>query len=212
MEKNKDLELVEFKLDESKGDTLYSVSIVDDPAIEKTFMYFNNIKISNYSVVSDEKMEITGIAMTPNKPILRVKPNGEYYNCWFSEDTIKSCMFNFLSNCNHTTANFNHSDKYTDKVKLLECWIVEDVNNDKLNALKFKDITKGDWAMTYKVIDPELWKEIKTGNFTGFSIEGWFSQFDAINLIDKKTQNIYNIINSNLSDDDKIKLINNIIK
>ena len=203
---NKDLELIEFKLDELNGDKLYAVSIVEDPAIEKTFMLFNKIKLHNFSVTSNDKMEITGVAMTPNKPILRIKENGEYYNCWFSEDTIKTCMFNFLSNCNHLSANLNHNNNYSNNIKVLETWIVEDPNNDKLNALGFTDITKGDWAITYKVTSPELWSAIKSGGFTGFSIEGWFSQF-----ANHKERLIYSVINSNLNDTDKESLIKKII-
>lgn len=204
--KNNELELIEFKIDENYGD-IPVISIVNDPAIEKTFQLFNSLKHYNFQIT--DKQEITGIAMTPNKPILRInEKTKEYYNCWFSEDTIRKCSEIFLKNSNHTKANFNHGKEFSDDLFISESWIVADPANDKLNALGFKDINKGDWAITYKVTSTDLWNSIKASDFTGFSIEGFFSMFEKI---DEKEKMIYNIVKSNLSDFDKEDLIRKII-
>ena len=34
-------------------------------------------------------------------------------------------------------------------------------------------VTKGSWVMWSKVLDAELWKGIKSGEYTGYSFEGW---------------------------------------
>ena len=34
-------------------------------------------------------------------------------------------------------------------------------------------VTKGSWVMWSKVLDDELWKGVKSGEYTGYSFEGW---------------------------------------
>lgn len=235
--KKKELDRVEFKIDEDNA--LRAVSIVKDPAIEKTFMLFRDAnlhdnckcEIINGELISEpnacdyckskkfsfksveDKMEITGVAMTPNKDILRMdEATGEYYNCWFSPETIKKAAHMFLRNGNNISANFDHNQEtFTNKISVSESWIVEDPQNDKSKALGFKDITKGDWILTYKVDDKELWSEIKTNGFTGFSIEGFFGKYEKQVKEDALLLRIYSIINSNISDYDKESMIKIII-
>lgn len=234
----KELERVEFKIDDENA--LRAVSIVKDPAIEKSFQLFKaaNIhdnckcqivdgeliteatacdyckekaRMNNFKSV-EEKMEITGVAMTPNKDILRKDESGKYYYCWFSEDTIKKAAHIFLKNGNNTMANFDHNQSsFTDKISISESWIVNDPNNDKLNSLGFTDISKGDWAITYKVEDKELWNEIKKNGFTGFSIEGIFGEYERLMKEDKDLSRIKSILLSSLTDMDKERLIKAII-
>lgn len=206
--KEEQLELIEFKLDEY-GD-IQAVSIVTDPAIDKGFQLFKATKVSTFKSIED-KQEITGPVMVPNMPILRQKPTGEYFNCFFTDETVKQCAAVYLKNCNHLFANFEHQNNFTSSIYTIESWIVTDPQNDKSKALGFQDVQPGTWFMTYKVDSPELWNEIKKSGFTGFSIEGYFSYFEKIKEDDKKLENIRNIILSSLSDTDKEILIIKII-
>lgn len=218
--KQEELKNVEFKLDEENGDDIFAVSIVKDPAIEKSFQLFNALKLFNtaekFTAFSD-KQEITGPVMIPFIKILRYnKENNEYYNCFFSEDTVKECASVYLKHCNHTSANFDHSNAYTNNIFVIESWIVTDPENDKSKALGFSDVAKGTWFMTYKVTNEELWKEIKAGDFSGFSIEGWFTQFEKLKeeqqSLKDKEKIVYQILMSkNLSDEDKIYIIKKIV-
>ena len=48
---------------------MYKISLVDKPAIEENFIYFNEVnKIEMFS--NDEKKEVVGPIMIPNKEIL----------------------------------------------------------------------------------------------------------------------------------------------
>ena len=219
-------------------DALKAISIVKDPAIEKSFQMFRaanlhdnckceivdgeliteatacdycKSKKSSFKAVI-EKQQLTGPAMVPNKDILRIdETTGEYYNCWFSPETIVKASSLYLKNSHHTSANFDHQELYTNKVYIIESWIVEDPENDKSKALGFSDITKGTWMVTYQVDDAELWSEIKANGFTGFSIEGFFEQFDKQLKDDALLNKIYSIINSNIPDSDKENMIKTII-
>lgn len=40
-------------------------------------------------------------------------------------------------------------------------------------------ITEGSWVMWSKVLDDELWKEVKAGTYTGYSFQGWGTRVAA---------------------------------
>jgi hypothetical protein len=204
----KELKRKRFQARDEQGNKIWeltAVSAVSQPAIEKNFQLFNavpGIQKMNFKVTNEELMELTGAAMVPNQDILRQdEESGEYYYCYFTEEDVNDFAEMFLFDANHNQANFEHGDVFTDKVKLKESWIVEDPNNDKSNALGFKDIPKGTWFITYKCTDAELWKEIKSSSLKGFSIE--------ISLNEQQIENDLNAIleATNLSRVEKQELI-----
>lgn len=208
MKKEEDLELREMKLDE--GCELKAVSIVTDPAIGKSFQYFNKVKTEVF-MASEERQEITGPAMVPDLAMLRYdEKEKKYYNAFFTAETVKKCSVDYLKNSNHLQANFEHmQDNFTDQLFVIESWVVEDPELDKSKALGFTDVTKGTWFLTYKVADKELWSKLKQSEFTGFSIEASLNVYsEKYSAVENK---IYNIVNSNLSDEDKERLIKGII-
>ena len=70
--------------------------------------------------------------------------------------------------------NLEHNQSDTVKGYLEETWIIDDPLNDKQNAYGF-DFPKGTWMGQYKIEDPEVWKMVKDGTLTGYSIEGYFA-------------------------------------
>ncbi len=233
----KPLKRKEFIIEDENA--LRAISIVKNPAIEKSFQLFRaanihenckcqivdgelitnpdccdyckSMKKKSFSVV-EEKKQITGPAMVPNIDILRFDDvTGEYYNCWFSEETILKAASLYLKNSNHTKANFDHKNSFTKDVYIIESWIVTDPEMDKSKALGFEGIDKGTWMVTYQVESDELWKEIKQSDFTGFSIEGFFETFNQLEIDEVKIKNIVSIINSNIPDNDKESMIKKII-
>ena len=175
----------EFKIDENGKEfgSLDAVSIVTDPAIELSFQLFNKSNINHFASapVANEKMQITGPVMVPNKKMLREDPNTkEFFMAWFSEDTIAKCAANFLSGKKHTQANLEHSQEFSKDYKVIESWLVVDPENDKANALGFKDLVKGMWFITYQVKNRDTWNKIKDSNYRGFSVEVEAALFSTI--------------------------------
>ena len=77
---NKDLPLFDITLkDIEQG--MYKISLVDKPAIEENFIYFNETKVTEKinMFASDEKKELVGPIMIPNKEILRYDQEVGYY-------------------------------------------------------------------------------------------------------------------------------------
>ena len=129
---------------------------------------------------NDEKMEITGAAIIPNKFIIRksaptpMKPNGEFYYVFFTEKTIKKLAEKYMRNKLLDASNIEHTDRKADSY-VKESWIVEDPIFDKSTSLGL-EYPKGTWVITMKVNNPKVWEQIKTGKLNGFSVEGWFNE------------------------------------
>jgi len=144
----------------------------------------NCVPIENSSEFSfkadDDKMEITGAAIIPNKMIIRKspptieKPNGEFYYVFFSEDTTRKLAERFMKAKLLDSSNIEHSEVDADSY-VKESWIVEDPIFDKSTAMGL-EYPKGTWVVTMKVNDPKVWKDIKNGKLNGYSIEGWFNE------------------------------------
>ena len=93
---NKDLPLFDITLkDIEQG--MYKISLVDKPAIEENFIYFNETKVTEKinMFASDEKKELVGPIMIPNKEILRYDQEVGYYYVRFTEETIKEIMYKY---------------------------------------------------------------------------------------------------------------------
>jgi len=124
----------------------------------------------------EEKMEITGAAIIPNKMIIRKNPiTEELYYVFFSEDTTKTLMERFQRNSKMDATNLNHSEISAKDTYVSESWLVIDPQYDKTKALGL-DFPKGTWVITMKVGDKDLWNKIKQGEYNGFSVEGWFNE------------------------------------
>ena len=129
---------------------------------------------------NEDRMEITGAAIIPNKFIVRrsaptpMKPNGEFYYVFFNEDTIQKLADKYMRNKLLDASNIEHTDEKADTY-VKESWIVENPAYDKSTSLGL-DFPKGTWVITMKVKDPEIWEKIKSGKLNGFSVEGWFNE------------------------------------
>lgn len=179
----KDLRLIEFTIENVDGETigdLSLVSIVFEPAIEKGFHLFSKEKKYAFAKIDADKQLIVGPAMTANKPILRYDQSTDtYFNCFFSEDTVKKCSELFLKNSNHTKTSLEHGELLTanqiNGAYVTQSWIVQDPKTDTALSYGFAP-AKGDWMIEMKIESPSLWNVIKESGFSGFSIEGVFSE------------------------------------
>lgn len=178
---------VELYIDEN-GEWLEKISLVELPAIESNFLCFSKEDTFKFAL-EDEQRIITGPVMIPEKRMLRIDEYGNEYYVYFSAETIKQAAYRWLQeNMNHQF-NLEHS-KNTNKVDVIESWVINDQHNDKANSLGFS-LPKGTWMMSCKVNDEDLWRSIKEGEYNGFSVEGMFRYEDET-------------FNKVLTDDEKI--------
>ena len=168
------LPIYEFKIDEAdEAAGLTFVSLVDDPAIEKTFQIFANREPMKFSITDEEKRIVSGPAMIANLPIYRLDPvRGEYYG-YFSAQTIWQLARKFFRENRHNAVNMQHSTPVESGVHLIESWFVQH-SRGVMPPKGYEDVTDGSWFISYLIDNEEVWNKCKAGSFNGFSIEGYF--------------------------------------
>ena len=117
---------------------------------------------------SDEKKELVGPIMIPNKEILRYDEKVGYYYVRFTEETIKEIMYKYSKEGLFNAFGINHSYD-TDEVVMLEVWMKEGEYDKSMNY--GFDLPNGTVFVKAKVESDELFTSIKDGEINGFSIE-----------------------------------------
>lgn len=161
--------------DGEKG--VYSISVVEDPAMEGMFLALSKdhkvqqpIKLAE---VNPEKRILMGLALEPDKKIYR-NMDGEEFFIQFSKETIEKAAHLFLSNGYQNQSSLEHQLELKG-LSVVESWIIEDDVNDKSRKYGL-DHPVGSWMVSMKVNDDTLWNDfVKTGLIKGFSIDGLFS-------------------------------------
>lgn len=138
------------------------LAIVDSPAVEANFIYFNSEDIK--MEFNDDKMIIKGPALIPNKKIYRNDSLGERY-VFMSEETVIK-FAELLMNKNGNRFNIGHTDESL-QANIIESFFTEE--NNQFN------VPKGSWIVSLKINDIDVWNKVKGGEFKGFSVEGLFS-------------------------------------
>lgn len=169
------MRLLELYIDDETIDEIFQISLVQDPAIEKDFVFFDKEKVEFKSVNKEERL-VMGPVLIPNKKIPRIDGNGQLYSVFFKPETVKRLSQMYLERKYQDQVNIEHDDeKKVDDVTLVESWIAESHESDK-SKLYGMSVPKGTWMGTFKVNNDKVWEEyIKTGKVKGFSIEGMFS-------------------------------------
>ena len=157
---------------ENEQDEVFAISLVESPAIEREFFYFDKEEV-RFSSIDDEKRLVIGPILIPDKMIFRVDGDNVPYSVFFSKETISRLSENYLKKGYQASATLEH-DKKVDGVTLVESWIVESRTKDK-SALYNLNLPVGTWAGVFKIDNLEIWNDyVKTGKVKGFSIEGMF--------------------------------------
>ena len=181
--------IYECKIDESLNDVtgIYAISFVDEPAVEENF-----VALSKQAVLlnKDTKKQIlTGVVLKPNQLIYRLDEENQPYYIQFSENEIEKISHKMMK---AGLALYHTTHQHESELKgnyLTELWIVSDPQNDKSNALGFKDLPKGTLMASYKVTDKDYWdNEVMAGKVKGFSLEGFFNQELKLNKTIKKNK------------------------
>jgi hypothetical protein len=164
--------IYELVIEDEEIDGIHAISLVEEPAIESNFIFFDKEKVQ-FAALSDEKRLVMGPILIPDKQILRVDGQGKPYHVFFKPETIKKLSEMYLKKKYTDSSTLEH-DKKINGVVLVESWIKESVTKDK-SALYNLNVPVGTWMGTFKIDNDEIWNDyVKTGEVKGFSIEGLF--------------------------------------
>lgn len=165
----KGLPIYSLEFDENFIPTM-ALALVDFPAIEVNWQAFGkDSKRVLLKTVDEDKRIILGAAMIPDLPIYRNDGYQEYY-ITFSAETIAQVAAGFAENRHF---NVMHDAARPAKCTLLESYILSAAEG-KTAPAGF-DLPDGTWIVKAHVDDEALWRDIKAGYFSGFSIESFFN-------------------------------------
>ena len=122
----------------------------------------DQVSISKFMVpiLKAERQLVTGVVLEPET----VDAHGDVIGA----DVIEDAAHKFLAKFNNgTKLGTQHSIFKGGQYALCESYIAPIEM-----ALGNRTIKQGSWIMTWKVLDSKLWKKIKDGEITGFSIGG----------------------------------------
>ena len=189
----KKLENIEMIIKDENVDGVFAISLVDKPAIQEDFIYLSSHEIE-LKVTNEEKREVVGIALVPDKKIYR-NVDGEEFNIYFTAQTIEKTNELFMKNLNLNKITSQH-ERDVEGVSVIESWIVEDSKQDKSNIYNL-NAPVGSWIVKMKVYNDSEWVRVKNGEYKGFSIEGKYKEAEikASEQVDELIKEIENLIN-----------------
>ena len=154
----------------SKG--VFAISLVHSPATEEFFVAMSKQdKLVTLAKVDEEKRILMGLVLQPNQLIYRVDEDGNEFEMFFSEQTIRDFSQNFFQSGFQLNSKLEH-DTPIDGVTFTESWLVADPKKDKSAAFGL-EYPEGSWLVSMKVDNDDIWNNyIKTGELRGFSIDG----------------------------------------
>jgi len=166
------MKLYELVIEDPNTDEVFAISLVEEPAIEANFVYFDKEEVK-FQAVSEEQRLVMGPILVPDKKIVRLDGTGEQYFVYFKPQTIRRLAEMFLQKKYVDKTTIEHKQKVYG-VSLVESWITESRTKDK-SAVYGLSVPVGTWMGTFKVDNDDIWNNyIKTGEVKGFSIEGLF--------------------------------------
>ncbi len=161
---------------ESKlNDFGYDVSTIggyEDPGIKKK-------KKEKKFAADEEKRVIIGPAMVPDLRIARRTKDGEFYEVFFTAETIKMIAEKYMKNQYTRNNDLMHDGTAVKDVYVVESWIKEDME-DKSNKYGYSDLPIGTWFVAMKVAKTpqgdKVWEMVKSGELAGYSVSGYFEE------------------------------------
>ena len=164
--------IIELIIDEeNEFSGIEAISVVENPAIEEDFIALKKQPIQ-LAEVDSEKRILMGPALIPDRKILRKDDDGEYY-IYFSKETVRKASELFLMKGNQNNSTLEHQDVLKG-MSVVESWIIEYKIKDKSKKYKM-DLPLNTWMISVKVLNDEIWNQVKEGEIKGFSIEGYFA-------------------------------------
>lgn len=161
---------------------VYAISLVDEPAIEETFIYLSKQEQKQIFLEREDKHLVIGPVLIPNKPIYRNNGKEEFY-IQFSSETIEKLAHEYLMNGRMYSVTTQH-EEIADDICLVESWI-KTTENDKSNDYGM-NLPIGTWMVSMKVENEDVWQRVKSGELRGYSIES-FVNLDEIKLSKQDT-------------------------
>lgn len=153
---------------------MITISLVDEPAVEVDFLYFNEDKKPlSFAVEDEEQRKVLGVVMTADSPIYRRDENGFEYYIVYDRQTIEKMAEKYIRQNKANNVDLNHSFVLEDGIYLNEFFIKDTAKG--IDPTGFEQVNDGSLFAIFHVENDEVWNAIKEGTFKGFSLSGLFN-------------------------------------
>jgi hypothetical protein len=153
----------------------------------------DNFKHS-FKIQDEEKRIVSGYFMIADLPIARMDDEGKMFYVVFRKDTIEKIVNKFMRNGFNANINLMHdSNAIANGVYVIESLIIDSERGIKAPE-GFEKVPNGSWWGSMRVENDEIWKQVKSGEFKGFSVEGMFGQDKDFELPEKVINKIKEVI------------------
>jgi hypothetical protein len=192
------MKILELIIDENQEDEsgVDYIALVDSPAIQSNWMAFNEQKKVElkFKIQDEEKRIVSGYFMIADLPIARMDDEGKMFYVVFRKDTIEKIVNKFMRNGFNANINLMHdSNSIANGVYVIESLIIDSERGIKAPE-GFEKVPNGSWWGSMRVENDEIWKQVKSGEFKGFSVEGMFGQDKDFELPEKVINKIKEVI------------------
>lgn len=180
---------------------MMTISLVDAPAVEVDFMFFDeDRKPLSFAVEDEEQRKVLGVVMTCDSPIYRRDEGGYEYYIVYDRATIEKMAEKYLRQNKQNNVDLNHSFELEDGIYMNEFFIKDTAKG--ISPTGFEDVNDGSLFAIFHVENDDIWMSIKEGTFKGFSLSGMFNtelvQFNKVkeNNIMTKLKKVKQILRS----------------
>jgi len=205
------MELINLFIEDGDESGVSGVALVDSPAIEEGFFAFNkkrnlkkyqiqlgSQKTASFKPITGDLQVLAGALMIPDIEIYRNETlkdgTTKEYNVQFTKETINQIVQKFSASNFNNSVNQMHDPMKPVNAVLFQHFII----NRELGVmppLNQDHLPDGTWFGFIKVKDLNVWNEfIKTGIYTGYSVEGLFYEEPVIS--EKEAEFIKSIVNT----------------
>lgn len=146
-------------------------SIVQNPAIEDNFYYFDKQEQTTLIKFDSNDLEhkIFGCVIRADYPIYRINEYGKEFFVRFSKEVIKDILLKYSKENLFNLVSIQHNGELLEGITLTEIFIKD---SEKGIAPKgFEHIEEGSLFACYKVENSQVWDMIVKNELKGFSIE-----------------------------------------
>ena len=170
-----------------------ALSLVKDPAIRQTKVYFSAQKPMKIIFSDEEKGIFFAPALIPDMKIYR-NQDGEEFNLTVSRDTILKIAVDHAKNNRANEINLEHKEvgnkpDVVNGVTIFQALLTDEHTVPQVKG--YEDLPLGTLFYGAMVTNPEIKKAIKDGTFTGWSIHAMFES-RQVRLTDVELAKILN--------------------
>lgn len=160
------------------NDGMLGVSLVNSPAIESNFVALEKIEDKQLFVASKEfKQVVTGALLIPDLLIFRKDQEGNPFYVRFSKDVIEQIALKFFKQKLIDKINLDHDQtKQQNDVFLFESVLISnEKQQEAYDSMGLGKLPLGTWIASFKVENKQLFQDIQSGKYKGFSIEAFLN-------------------------------------